>query len=102
MATAVDVYQVLTEDVQPVSQALSAAQPAAGLPRLQEVVWGTASMGWGDVFLGALLGIVVASSPRLLPWTAAVVDVRSPPARGASCSTSRHPAGHRPRGRRDS
>jgi hypothetical protein len=72
VATAVDVYQVLNKDVQPVSQALSAAQPAAGLPRLQEVVWGTASMGWGDVFLGALLGIVVASSPRLVLWTAAV------------------------------
>jgi hypothetical protein len=72
VATAVDVYQVLAEDVQPVSQALTAAQPAADLPRLQEVVWGTASMGWGDVFLGALLGIVVARSSRLVLWTAAI------------------------------
>jgi len=74
VATAVDVYQVLAEDVQPVSQALTAASPPADLPRLQEVVWGTASMGWGDVFLGALLGIVaIESRDRLLPWVAAAV-----------------------------
>ena len=59
----VDVYQVLvTEEVKQASQALSAAQPAAGLPRLQEFVWGTASMGWGDAYLAALLGVVVATS----------------------------------------
>jgi hypothetical protein len=72
VATAVDVYQVLAQDVQPVSRALTAAQPTADLPRLQEVVWGTASMGWGDVFLGALLGVVVASSGRLVLWVAAL------------------------------
>jgi hypothetical protein len=59
----VDVYQVLvTEQVKEASQALAAAQPAAGLPRLQELVWGTASMGWGDAYLAALLGVVVATS----------------------------------------
>ena len=37
-------------------------------------MWGTASMGWGDVFLGALLGIVaIESRDRLLPWVAAAV-----------------------------
>jgi len=51
-ATAVDIYQVLvTQEVKQASQALAAAQPAAGLPRLQELVWGTASMGWGDAYL---------------------------------------------------
>ena len=66
-ATAVDVYQVLvTEQVQVASRALSAAQPAAGLPRLQELVWGSATMGWGDAYLAGLLGVVVAaSSPRI-------------------------------------
>jgi hypothetical protein len=74
VATAVDVYQILQEDVQPVARALSAAQPAAGLPRLQEVVWNTSSMGWGDVFLGALLGVVVLQSrERILPYLAAAV-----------------------------
>ena len=72
VATAVDFYQVLNGDVQPASQALSAADPAADLPRLQEVVWGTASTAWGDVFLGALLGIVVVTSARIVLWVAAV------------------------------
>src|SRR6185503_6941578 len=44
------------------SQALSAAKPAAGLPRLQELVWGGASMGWGDAYLAALLGVVIATA----------------------------------------
>jgi hypothetical protein len=62
-ATVVDVYQVLvSEQVQVASRALSAAQPAAGLPRLQELVWGGATMGWGDAYLAGLLGVVVASS----------------------------------------
>ena len=101
VATAVDVYQVLNEDVQPVSQALTAAQPAAGLPRLQEVVWGTASMGWGDVFLGALLGIVVASSPRLVLWMAAVATFVLHLAWGFMFHVMDTLAGHRARGRRD-
>jgi hypothetical protein len=63
-ATAVDIYQVLvTEEVKQATQALAAAKPAAGLPRLQELVWGTASMGWGDAYLAALLGVVIATSP---------------------------------------
>jgi hypothetical protein len=62
-ATVVDIYQVVvSEQVQVASHALSVAQPAAGLPRLQELVWGTASMGWGDAYLAALLGIVVVAS----------------------------------------
>ncbi len=63
-ATIVDIYQVVvSEQVQVASHALSAAQPVADLPRLQELVWGTASMGWGDAYLAALLGVVVAASP---------------------------------------
>jgi hypothetical protein len=62
-ASAVDVYQVLvTEQVKEASQALAAAQPTADLPRLQELVWGSATMGWGDAYLAALLGVVVATS----------------------------------------
>ncbi|MDX6377220.1 MAG: hypothetical protein QOE98_1523 [Gaiellaceae bacterium] len=62
-ASVVDVYQVVvSEQVQVASRALSAAQPPAGLPRLQELVWGGASMGWGDAYLAGLLGVVVAGS----------------------------------------
>jgi hypothetical protein len=64
IATIVDVYQVLfTTEVRRVSQALSAAAPPAGLPHLQEAVFAGASMGWGDVYLAALLGVVVAGQP---------------------------------------
>ncbi len=62
-ASVVDVYQVVvSEQVQVASRALSAAQPVSDLPRLQELVWGTASMGWGDAYLAGLLGVVLAGS----------------------------------------
>jgi hypothetical protein len=62
VATAVDVYQVLASTtVATVAHALTAAAPPSTLPHLQEAVWRGASMGWGDVYLAALLGTVVAS-----------------------------------------
>jgi hypothetical protein len=60
VATVVDVIQVLNHDVQPVAQALSRAEPPQGLPRLQEARYAGATMGWGDVYLAAVLGAVVA------------------------------------------
>ena len=76
VATAVDVYQVLaTTTVAQVAHALSAAAPPSTLPHLQEAVWRGASMGWGDVYLAALLGTVVAglSLPRRLAVAVVVV-----------------------------
>lgn len=64
VATAVDVWQVLHAQVQPVAAALSAAAPPRGLPGLQELVMGGASMGWGDAYLAALAGAIVAVSAR--------------------------------------
>jgi hypothetical protein len=67
LAAIVDVYQVLvTEQVQVVSRALEQAVPPRGLPPLQEAVYGGAAMGYGDLYLAALLGVVLAASaPRL-------------------------------------
>ena len=72
VATIVDVYQVLVaEDVQVVAQALHAAAPVARLPRLQEALYDGATMGWGDVYLAALLGVVAASAPLVDRFLAA-------------------------------
>ncbi|HUZ27852.1 MAG TPA: hypothetical protein VMU90_01350, partial [Solirubrobacteraceae bacterium] len=43
---------------------LIAAHPGAGLPRLQTEVFGSVTMGYGDLFVAALLGAVLASNRR--------------------------------------
>jgi hypothetical protein len=74
IATAVDVYQVLvTKQVQPVAQELEKAVPVEHLPRLQQAIWAGASMGWGDVYLAGLLGVVLALSARRIRIEAACV-----------------------------
>ena len=40
---------------------LNAASPGGGLPRLQFVAFGSAVMGFGDIFLAAVLGALLAS-----------------------------------------
>jgi hypothetical protein len=71
-AAVVDVYQVLvTEQVQVVARALHEAAPPRGLPPLQEAVYAGASMGYGDLYLAALLGVVLAASARRLRYAAA-------------------------------
>lgn len=64
VATIVDIWQVLTIQVAPVSQALAAAAPPKGLPGLQQLELLGASMGWGDVYLAAIVGAIVAASVR--------------------------------------
>ncbi len=74
VATVVDVYQVIvTEQVQPVAEALHGAVPIEHLPRLQEAIWDGATMGWGDMYLAALLGTVLARSVRGIRVEAALV-----------------------------
>src|SRR6202041_3582783 len=43
---------------------LVGAAPAAGLPQLQSVLFGSVSLGYGDLFVAALLGAVLADSLR--------------------------------------
>jgi hypothetical protein len=63
----VDAVLVCADLLQAPNNALNAAAPGAGLPRLQSVVFGAAQMGYGDLFIAAALGAVLAGSrPRQL------------------------------------
>jgi hypothetical protein len=55
-----DVALVVAEQLQRPSSVLNAAHPAAGLPRLQAAIFGSGSMGYGDLFVAGLLGGLLA------------------------------------------
>jgi hypothetical protein len=55
-----DTALVVADLLQKPNNALNAAHPAAGLPRLQSAVFGHAVMGYGDLFVAALLGALLA------------------------------------------
>jgi hypothetical protein len=55
-----DTVLVASELLQRPNDALNAAHPVAGLPRLQSAVFGSAVMGYGDLFVAALLGALLA------------------------------------------
>jgi len=57
---AADTALVVSDLLQRPNDALNAAHPAAGLPRLQSAVFGSAVMGYGDLFVAALLGALLA------------------------------------------
>jgi hypothetical protein len=59
---AVDAVFVAAELLQGPNSVLSAATPA-GLPRLQVADFGSARMGFGDLFVAATLGCLLARSP---------------------------------------
>jgi len=64
-----DTALVVSDLLQRPNDALNAAHPAAGLPRLQNAVFGSAVMGYGDLFiaglLGALLVVTLGASAQL-------------------------------------
>jgi hypothetical protein len=62
---AADTWLVVADLLQAPNVALIAAHPGGGLPRLQDEVFGSATMGYGDLFVAALLGAVFASDRRL-------------------------------------
>ncbi len=64
LMAAADVWLVVTDLLQAPNAVLGAAQPAAGLPQLQSEVFGTVTLGYGDLFVAALLGAVLASNRR--------------------------------------
>jgi len=74
LMAAADVWLVITDLLQSPNAALVAAKPPAGLPQLQAEVFGTVSMGYGDLFVAALLGAVLASQWRR-QWQAAVLTL---------------------------
>jgi hypothetical protein len=57
----VDVTLVASELLQRPNAVLNLTRPAAGLPRLQAELFGSAAMGYGDLFVAALLGGMLAA-----------------------------------------
>jgi hypothetical protein len=55
-----DAALVVSDLLQRPNDALNAAHPAAGLPQLQRAVFGSALIGYGDLFVAALLGALLA------------------------------------------
>lgn len=56
----VDAGLVIADLLQHPNSALNAAHPAAGLPRLQSELLGSAVMGYGDLFIAGVLGGLLA------------------------------------------
>jgi hypothetical protein len=67
-----DTALVVSHLLQKPNNALNAAHPAAGLPRLQTAVFGSAVMGYGDLFIaGVLGGLLAVTVGRSLQWRGA-------------------------------
>ncbi len=75
---AADVWLVASDLLQQPNSVLVNARPApllgAALPRLQSEAFGTVSMGYGDLFIAALLGAVMASEGRS-QWRGALLTL---------------------------
>jgi hypothetical protein len=56
-----DTALVVSDLLQAPNDALNAAAPAAGLPRLQSATFGSAVMGYGDLFVAAVFGGLLAA-----------------------------------------
>jgi hypothetical protein len=70
-----DVWFVASDLLQGPNAVLSIASPAGDLPRLQAIHFGSVQMGFGDLFIAALVGCLLAwDRPRQLR-TAALVAV---------------------------
>lgn len=64
LMAAADAWLVITDLLQAPNAALVAAHPGGDLPRLQIEIFGSATMGYGDLFVAALLGAVLARERR--------------------------------------
>ena len=62
---AADTWLVASDLLQAPNATLVAAHPAGGLPQLQSELFGSVSMGYGDMFVAGLLGAVLAANRRL-------------------------------------
>jgi hypothetical protein len=69
-----DTWLVVSDLLQAPNASLVAAQPVGGLPQLQSELFGAVSMGYGDLFVAALLGAVLAREPGR-QWRAALLTV---------------------------
>jgi hypothetical protein len=66
LMAAVDTYLVASDLLQGPNAVLNTASPGAGLPRLQLASFGSAVMGFGDLFVAATLGALLASHSHCL------------------------------------
>ena len=77
--SAADVWLVASDLLQAPNATLSAAAPAGGLPQLQSELFGSVSLGYGDLFVAGVFGAVLAREGRrqgraaLLTFALAVV-----------------------------
>lgn len=60
----VDSILVFSNQLQHPNAILEAASPGLGLPRLQSVAYGGATMGFGDLFAAAVVGAIFAAERR--------------------------------------
>ncbi len=58
-----DAALVISDLLQAPNNALNAAHPAGGLPRLQAELFGSAAMGYGDLFVAGVFGGLLACLP---------------------------------------
>jgi hypothetical protein len=63
--SAADVWLVASDLLQQPNSVLVGAAPRVGLPQLQSETFGTVNMGYGDMFVAALLGAAFARDTRL-------------------------------------
>jgi hypothetical protein len=69
-----DTSLVVSDLLQRPNDVLNAAHPAAGLPRLQSESFGSAVMGYGDLFVAGLLGgLLAVGRDRGRQWRTAVL-----------------------------
>ena len=61
----IDAWLIAGDLLQGPNAVLNAAAPVADLPRLQFASFGSAVMGFGDLFIAATLGALLASDCRL-------------------------------------
>lgn len=75
---AIDAWLIASDLLQGPNAVLNSAAPAADLPRLQLASFGSAVMGFGDLFIAATLGALLASDRRLQLQGAAIAAVICP------------------------
>jgi hypothetical protein len=73
LMAAADTALVVSDLLQAPNDVLNAAHPAAGLPRLQTAMLGSAVMGYGDLFIAAALGALLGRRSRQRRAAALVV-----------------------------
>ena len=72
---AIDTYLIASDLLQGPNAVLNTVAPAAGLPRLQLASFGSALMGFGDLFIAATLGALLARDRQLQLRGAALAAV---------------------------